>query len=213
MKNGLVRNVFIVLSVLFLAGCAVGQTIQYHVAELELKSSGNTMVAVAAVDNRPYIKDGEKERTYVGNLRGGLGNPFNLSTESGKPLADDMTSVICASLKKNGFACTPVSVGPNEPQSQIKNKLQATNASSLLLLSINEWLSSTYQNTGLTYDLVLTVMDKQGARLAEKKLRGEDELGGSFWSPPDHAKEAVPVAYKKKLELLLNDPAVINSLK
>lgn len=134
MNNGLVRNVFMLLSILFLAGCGVGQKIQYHDTELELKASGNTMVAVAALDGRPYIKDGEKDKTYVGNLRGGFENPFNLSTVSGKPLADDMTSVICASLKKKGFGCTPVSVEPNEPQPQIINKLQATNASSLILL-------------------------------------------------------------------------------
>jgi hypothetical protein len=213
MKNAVLRSGLLLVLVLFLGGCAVGQKIPYHDAGLELNASGNILVAVTAQDSRSYVKNGEKDRMYVGNFRGGFGNPFDVSTESGKPLADDMSSVICASLEKKGFTCTPVSVEPNESQIQITDKLKATNAKSLILLTINEWLSSTYQNTGLTYDMLLTVMDNQGAKLAEKNLKGEEELGGSFLNPPGHAKEAVPEAYKKKLELLLNDAAVMNALK
>jgi len=213
MKNVVLRSVGTLVLGLVLGGCAVGQQIRYHDAQPELSASGNSMVAVTSVDHRPYIKDGEKDKNYVGNFRGGFGNPFNVSTESGKPLADEMASVICAALKKKGFGCTQVSAEPNDPQEQIISKLKATKADNLLLLTMNEWMSSTYQNTGLTYDVVLTVMDQQGARVAEKALKGEDGLGGSFWSPPAHAKEAVPEAYRKKLELLLNDPAVINALK
>jgi len=213
MKNRLLATIVMLVSALCLGGCAAGQQIRYHDTELDLGASGNATVAVTSQDNRNYIKNGEKERNYVGNFRGGFGNPFNVSTESGKPLADDTSSVICAALKKKGFVCLPVSVEPNEPQTQVVDKLKATSANTLMLLTINEWLSSTFQNTGLSYDLVLTVMDSQGTRVVEKKIKGEDELGGSFWSPPGHAKEAVPVAFKRKLELLLNDPAVTSVLK
>jgi len=207
------RSIVMLALVVVMSGCAVGQRISYHETELGLNASGSSQVAVASLDSRPYVKNGEKDKTYVGNLRGGFGNPFNLSTESGKPLADDMTSVICASLKKKGFVCTTVFVGPNETPAEVTGKLKATNAKSLILLNINEWLSSTYQNTGLTYDLVLDLMDNQGSILAEQKVKGEDQLGGSLWSPPAHAKEAVPQAFKKKLESLLNDPSVTGVLK
>lgn len=206
-------KIAVLLFAMTLSGCAVGQTFHYHDTTLEVKASGSTSVAVASVDNRPYVKAAEKDPAYVGNLRGGFGNPFNVTTESGRPLADDMTSVICASLKSKGFGCTPVAIAVNEPESQIKSKLQATNADRLMLLNIVEWMSSTYTNTGLVYDIQLTEMSRDGAVLAEKKLKGEDELGGSFISPPAHAKEAVPKAYKAKLESLLNDPTVVNALK
>lgn len=201
------------LLLLLLSGCAVGQKVRYHDADLNLSASGNSRIAVAALDSRPYVKSGEKERTYVGNLRGGFGNPFNLTTESGNPLTDDMTSVICASFKKKGFNCTSVSVGPNESQAQVESKLKASNANYVFLLVLNEWLSSTYQNTGLTYDLDLAVWNGQGVKLSEKKQKGEDDLGGSFINPPAHAKEAVPLAYRKKLESLLNDPSIVSSVK
>ncbi|MBJ6798613.1 hypothetical protein [Geomonas propionica] len=196
-----------------LSGCAVGQSYRYHDTNLHVDASGSKSVAIAAVDRRPYVVSAEKDPNYVGNLRGGFGNPFNVTTESGKPLAEDMSLVLCGSLKKKGFSCTPVTVAPNEADAQVKGKLQGANADRLMLLVIREWMSSTYTNTGLSYDVQLTEMDRQGAVLAEKQLKGEDDLGGSFLNPPAHAKEAVPAAYKKKLELLLNDAAVAKELQ
>lgn len=196
-----------------LNGCVVGQSIKYDDVTLDLQASGTRSVAVASVDNRPYVKAAEKEPNYVGTLRGGFGNPFNVATESGKPLADEMSSVICISLRKKGFTCTPVSIAVNEPAAQVKSKLQGANADRLMQLTLGEWMSSTYTNTGLSYDLQLTEMNRDGAVLAEKRLKGDDELGGSFMNPPAHAKEAVPQAYKRKLEELLNDPAIVNALK
>lgn len=213
MKNRWIGMILLLLSLSWLGGCAVGQQIRYHDTELDLNASNTTSVAVATQDNRPYVKDGEKDRSYVGNFRGGFGNPFDVTTASGKPLADDMTSVICTSLQKKGFACTPLFVEPNESQAQAIEKLRATGAHSSILLTVNEWMSSTFQNTGLSYNLVLTAMDQQGAKVAEKKLQGEEELGGSFWDPPGHAKDAVPRAFKNKLEVLLNDPEMIKALK
>lgn len=202
-----------VLVAMALSGCAVGQSFRYDNTTLDVKAAGSSSVAVASVDKRPYVKTAEKDPNYVGNLRGGFGNPFNVSTESGKPLADDMSSVICSSLKRKGFTCTPVSIAVNEPEAQVKSKLKATNADRLIQLSIDEWMSSTYTNTALAYDIQLTEMGRDGAILAEKKLKGEDDLGGSFMNPPGHAKEAVPQAYKNKLEELLNDTAVLQALK
>ncbi|MBJ6748712.1 hypothetical protein [Geomonas anaerohicana] len=196
-----------------LSGCVVGQSYRYHDTNLHVEASGNKSVAVAAVDRRPYVVSAEKEPNYVGTLRGGFGNPFNVTTESGKPLADDMSLVVCGSLKKKGFSCTPVTVPTNEADAQVKDKLKGASADRLMLLVIREWMSSTYTNTGLNYDVQLTEMDREGAVLAEKQLKGEDDLGGSFMNPPGHAKEAVPAAYKKKLELLLNDAAVAKELQ
>lgn len=209
----LAGKILMLSMVSFLGGCAVGQKISYHDTALSLQASGSGRVAVASLDHRPYVKDGEKERNYVGNLRGGFGNPFNLSTESGKPLTEDINSVICASFKKKGVDCTAVAAEPSETKAQVEGKLKATGADNLFLLVINEWYSTTYQNTGLTYDLDLTLKNRQGAELAQTKQKGEDDLGGSLWSPPAHAKEAAPQAFKKKLEALLNDAQIVRSMK
>lgn len=211
MKSGIIRSIAVLSLGLLVTGCAVGRKISYHETQPVLSVSGTSQIAVAAQDNRPYVKNGEKTNNYVGNFRGGFGNPWDVTTASGQPLAEDMSSVICASFRKQGFSCKTVTVGPNE--SNVAVKLEKEHADKLLLLTINQWYSSTYQNTGLEYDLNLNVMNGSGRTLAEKKLQGDDNLGGSAWNPPAHAVEAVPQAYKSKLELLLNDPAVAKALK
>jgi hypothetical protein len=82
----------------------------------------------------------------------------------------------------------------------------------VLLLTLKESKSDTYVGTGLLYDITLRVADRSGHGLAEKRLSGRDDLGASAWDPPGHACEAVPRAFKSKLEELLNDAAVTAAL-
>jgi hypothetical protein len=39
-------------------------------------------------------------------------------------------------------------------------------------------------------------------------IKGSDDLKGSFWDPPAHAKEAVPIAFREKIEKLLNSTEI-----
>jgi hypothetical protein len=71
----------------------------------------------------------------------------------------------------------------------------------------------TYQNTALIYDVRLSVLDATGKVIAEGAKQGRDDLGGSFMNPPAHAKTAVPVAFRRIFEGLLNDPKVIAALR
>jgi len=75
-----------------------------------IKAISNRSIVVATHDQRPYIVSGEAKPEVVGIKRGGYGNPFLVSTASGRPLADDMTKVICNGLQRKGFQCIPVSV-------------------------------------------------------------------------------------------------------
>jgi len=202
-----------VLSALFCFGCAIGQTIKYHGITLDIKSSGTNSIAVAALDNRPYVMSGEKDMSYIGTFRGGYGNPFDVSTESENALAADMTVVLCESLNNHGYQAAPLPPVKGEKKEQATERLIQSNSDRLLLLTINEWYSNTYQNTGLFYDVHLAVIDKSGKVLAESTVKGEDDLGGSFWNPPAHAKEKVPEVYKQKLESLINDDSVSSALK
>lgn len=91
-------------------------------------------------------------------------------------------------------------------------KMREAQSERLLLLTLNEWYSDTYTNTGLSYDVKIEVFDTNGNRLAEKRTKGDDNLGGDFWNPPAHAKEAIPKAFKEKLEALLNNEEILKTL-
>ena len=84
-------------------GCAVGQKYHYDNVIGDLYVSGNKTIGVVTQDKRPYILSGKKTINFVGIMRGGYGNPFNVVTESGQPLVDDMTQSICLSLSKRAL--------------------------------------------------------------------------------------------------------------
>ncbi len=194
-------------------GCAVGNRYAYHDAVAAITAQGTKTVSVATHDQRGYVVDGSKSPDYTGTQRGGFGNPFDVSTGSGKALAEDMTAVMSASLAKNGFKTVPVTVSHADKPGAVMEKLAKSGGDSLALLTLNEWRSDTYTNVGLLYDLTLKIFDKGGSPLAEKTLKGEDNLGGSAWNPPAHARKAVPEAFGKKIEELFNAPEIAKALR
>lgn len=95
-------------------------------------------------------------------------------------------------------------------------KLKIPQADALMLLNVYEWKSDFggfgVFKSGLHFNATLTVFDKNGKSLAEAKIEGTDELGASM-EPVSHSKEAVPKGVKKKMEELLNNSQIVNSLQ
>jgi hypothetical protein len=208
-----VQYAVVVIILAFTAGCAVGNRHSYNDVVADLTVSGSRAVGVATHDQRQYVKDREKTPDFVGLQRGGFGNPFNITTASGQPLAIDMTGALVASLAKKGYKAVPVAVTQDEDQTAVLDKLKAVRAERLILLVLKEWKSDTYMNTALQYDVTMKVCDQDGKVLAEKMIQGKDDMGGSSWNPPAHARQAVPRAFKGKIEELLNSPEIAQALQ
>lgn len=209
-----------VLSIIFLlstgilaSGCAVGNKYSYHDTVASIQASGSKTVGIATHDQREYILSGNKNPDFIGLQRGGFGNPFNVTTESEKPLAEDMTRTIAVSLSGKGFKAIPIMVLPSENQSAVLNKLKASAGEILILLTLNEWKSDTATNVALIYDVTLKVYDKSGNPVTEKSLKGKENLKGSAWNPPAYAREHVPKAFKQKIEDLFNSPEISRTLQ
>jgi hypothetical protein len=196
-----------------LSGCAVGNQHGYSTQMPDLAVSGSRAVAVATQDARPYVLAKDKAPNFVGLSRGGFGNPFDITTGSGRPLAEDFSLSIARSLEVRGFKSTVVNVGAPMSADETRALISRAAAERLALVTINEWKSDTFMNTALHYDVLLRVYDANGSQVAVNRLTGQDNLGGNAINPPAHAKVAVPAAYKKKLEELFGNEAVLNSLR
>jgi hypothetical protein len=213
MQKYLAGLVVLLAIAMLTSGCAVGNRHHYQDVLADIQYSGDIAVGVGTQDARPYVISGDKPPSFVGLSRGGFGNTFDINTESGRPLADDVNQDISRSLAQKGFKPVSVALSPQDDDAAVFAKLSATKAPRLLWLKIAEWKSDTYTNTALIYNVDLRVMDESGKILAEKFLEGRDNLKGSVMNPPAHAKKVVPIAFKEKLEALLNDPGVQNALK
>lgn len=55
---------------------------RYDRMNVALNRAGSGSVAIAVLDQRPYVRSGEKDPSFVGIMRGGYGNPFSLYTST-----------------------------------------------------------------------------------------------------------------------------------
>jgi len=184
-------------------GCAVGQQIPYNQMP-RVQMPGTGRVALVVQDWRDEILSGAKPPNFCGTLRGGYGNPFNVTTASTRPLAADFATVIARALSTSGFRVVMVPT--------LKG-LAPGSADRSLLIQIADWKSDTYKNTALIYRVTAQVRDAQGRVIAQSQIVGNDDLGGDFWNPGNHMKAAVPPATRIRLERLLNDPALATALR
>ncbi|MFA5924058.1 MAG: hypothetical protein WC856_22675 [Methylococcaceae bacterium] len=190
----------ILLVCLILAGCASRQDYRLAVSDLHLVT--NERISVGVQDHRPYITNHDKEEYFVGIQRGGFGIPVSLATESMRPLAEDMTSAIVKSFANAGATVTPMKVTPVMDKDTILHLAQSQQAEKIILLTLLNWKTDTYQSTDLIYDISMTVFDVKGHELTTKHLQGTDDLGKSILDPQSIATELAPKSFQKKLEEL-----------
>ena len=202
----------LILSLMFGCGWSSWRKFDYLNTSPTISFSSERSIALAVHDQRPQVLSKKSLPQHVGVLRGGFGNPFKASTASGMPLSDEMLQSISSSLRNKGFSITQVKLTPWEKQEEALEKLKNTGAERIILITLKEWRSNTYQYTALYYDAELKVYDNKKEFLAKSRVSGDQNLGGSVLDPPSSAKKNVPLSTKEKLSKLLNKPDVQNAL-
>lgn len=185
---------------------------QYHDLDMNLAVSANSRIIVAVHDQRAEVISNERAPDYTGLMRSGVGIPFPISTKSGNSLATDMAASISKALVKKGCQVTTAAASPTENHQQVLDRLKSLNAGKIVILHVEAWNNDCYQMVWCNYNLVLQVYDETGKFLAQKMLKGTDELGGSMWNPAKHARKAVPPAFIKKTEELFGSPEIMAAL-
>jgi ABC-type glycerol-3-phosphate transport system substrate-binding protein len=202
------RIVIAIAAAVLVSGCAVGVKHDYNIANVELTTQTTESIAVAVHDQRPYIVSGKKTEDFVGLSRGGFGNPFDVTTKSGMPLAKDMAETIVANFQKKGIDAKEVWVVPTDDEQTALETLIAANKSRSILITLREWKADTYAATRLIYDIAVKVFSGSGEELARHDLLGEDDLGSGGIDTPAHSRKVIPIAFKEKMEALFGDPGV-----
>jgi len=139
------RNVLILFSCMLLIGCAAGNKYNYRaeVASLPLKTMTEKTLLLALDDRRPYVLSGKKNPDFVGLQRGGFGNPFDVTTASGKLMIDDMATSIAASLEQSGYT-VEIAEGGTE-MTKLIVLAKNSDAYRIIQLQVFEWKSDIYR--------------------------------------------------------------------
>lgn len=194
------RLLMLMLVVTMASGCAIGRKQDYRTAAPSLPAKSIKTVAVAVQDRRPDVVTHEVEESYVGMQRGGYGNPFDVRTVSGQPLASDMAKVIAEAFGKSGIKAVTTPLPPELGRDAVIARLTAGHPDRCLLVTLREWQTDTYAGTEIQYDLDMEAFSSTGALLALQTSKGIDQLGRGFWDPQSVAQEKAPPFFKKKME-------------
>ncbi len=195
-----------------LAACAIGNEYAYDAKPANIAYQGSGTVASAVHDQRSYVKSGDKPPSFVGLQRNRFGIPFDVSTTSGQALDVDLGKTLGGALTSAGYRDSAVAVTFRDSGAAARDRLLATRAKRLVLLTLNEWKTDTRTKAALYFDLTMAVYDERGKLLAKQSLKGRDDIGGKRFGTEAYVSEQAPQAFANKLEALFKTPDVMKAL-
>lgn len=204
----ILRWVAILTVALSLAACAVGNTYNYRLPGMALPVQGNAAIGLVVADRRPYVLSGKKGPDFVGLQRGGFGNPFDVRTQSGGPMATDMSEALQNALAAKGYRVTPMQGDPDN-LAALGRKAGELGLQRIAVLHITEWKTDTYMNTTLFFDLKLLIVDPAGAVVAENAVSGNTVIGGGM---PSTIAALAQQAFENKIGQLFYPPQIAAAL-
>jgi hypothetical protein len=196
-------------STVFGAFGVIGQKANYADAWPTIEYETDTPIAVGVHDQRPYVINGEKSPTYVGNLRSLFGNPWNVNTQSDKPLSEDIASAVVSGFMNAGIQATSVPILFSDDPHVAIGKLKQLGAKRIIFITIREFRSDTYRDNflsinriGFFTDAILLVYDGDGKELANSTVSHKNIGSG------DGTVKSTDHAVRSYLNMLLNDPPI-----
>lgn len=169
----------VLVTALSLGACAVGNKYDYRILAIALPVQGNTAIGLVLADRRPYVQSGAKTPDFVGLQRGGFGNPFDVLTQSGRPMAVDMADALKNALSAKGYRVTLIE-GDAEDLAALGRKASDMGLQRVVVLRIAEWKTDTMMNTKLYFDLKLLILDPTGVVIAQNAIDGTSVIGGGM---------------------------------
>ena len=208
-----IKRSLILLFCVYLTGCVAGHKYNYEESSIDfpVKPSENKTLILSVEDWRPYILSGNKEPSFVGLQRGGFGEPWDVTTSSGKPMTEDMSTAIVSGLKDAGYNVFNIS-GRNEGVYLVK-AANKNAASRIVVLKVLGWKSDVFTSVSLNCDLHLSVLDADGNLLAESNVKSMEKITGGSWATRDGNSRTLAEEFSKKVINLFNAEGVRRALQ
>lgn len=200
----------LMLGSLVLPGCSHS----YESVPLTLNAKGDRPVALAVLDQRPYINPSPsgKSPAYVGVQYSLEGIPFDVKTASGRPMASDWADAIAAALRARGFDVRVLPTTNSMDRAAVIRELGATGSRSLFI-GVKDWNVDARQAADVDFQITVQALDENGKVLAETGAGGREHLGADFVNGATYSRDQAIAAFKSKMEQLLNDPKIVEALK
>jgi hypothetical protein len=177
------RVVILALVTTLVTGCAFGQKISYTgISPFGVPENTPKQVGLAVSDKRPDVVANEHSLQWVGYSRPPLGIPYGVHTESGRPLSDDLASLLQSSLTEHKIVAQTVSTQPFEDRQVIVARVISNRKARNFIFTLNDWHTDSYVGliTSLHYSVNLEVVDAKGRTLGVASSVGVKSLSASY---------------------------------
>jgi hypothetical protein len=201
-KIATIIMILCLMPVYVFAASAIGQKANYADSWPPIDYETENTVSVGVHDQRPYVVNGEKSPTYAGAVRALLGNPWDVNTQSDKPLSDDIASAVVSGFKRMGTQAEIVSISFSDDHQSVLGKLKPLGTKRIVVITLREWRSESYRSAGFFIDAILQVYDSDERELAVSSTSHKNIGSG------DGSVESTFDAARLHLSILLNDPKV-----
>lgn len=106
-------------------------------------------------------------------------------SESGKPLADDIAGAVVEGFERTRLEVYRVNIAPKSSVSDARVEVRPFRGGAGFLFTIREFWVRTWFSTSFSYDVLLEVLDADGAIVASAEAKDVEPLGD--YTPPQLA--------------------------
>jgi hypothetical protein len=205
------RNLPALTLLLTLGACGGGATYDFAAVNPALTVSSGRTVSVSVIDQRPYVVNGEKPPRFAGTATGRTRETVDVSTASGRPLAEELTDAVVRALGRQSISASALPLPKGVPEEEALTAFRAQGAERLLAVRMYEWQTNAITRVTAHWDMEATVYDRSGGILARRATRGTRPIGTTDLRG-DSSRIAIG-ELSRKLSDLLNKPAITTALK
>jgi len=209
MKQKILLSILTAAISLHFTGCTMWN--KYDLRKTQVSApSGQSSIAVACVDERQSLRQGDITPELIGVTRDGYGIPYRVKTATKSPVATEIAAVVTRGFGSNRKLAPPIT---SPDTASALAALRGTGADRQVLIRIQQYNSDTLINTELDYAFIVEVRDSAGKLLATASKSETANLGGNFFAPALHARESVLSKTGSSLSTLLAEPQIQTALK
>ena len=209
MKTKPATIALLITSALALPGCTMWN--KYDLRQTKVCApAGSPSVAVACVDERVTLRQGDSGPELIGVTRSGVGVPYRVKTATKDPVAKEIAEVVFRGFGSNRKLAPPMSYAD---RNSAMAALRGTGTDRQILVLLERYNSDTLIRTELDYSIKIEVYDTQGRLLASASRTKIADLGGNFFLPALHARKSVIQTTGDVLNELLSTPEIRSALQ
>ena len=211
MKQKFLLTILTTGLVLHLTGCAAWN--KYDLRQTKVTApSGPSSIAVACVDERPSLRQGDITPESIGVTRNGYGIPYRVKTATKAPVATEIADAVTRGFGSNRKLAPPIT-SPDAASALAALRGTGTGTDRQILIRIQQFNSDTLINTELDYAFLVEVRDSAGKLLATCSTKETANLGGNFFLPAMHARQSILSKTGSSFSTLLAEPQIQAALK